>query len=239
MNRKQIRLYARGLIGEFTEKPLGMWKDEDATELDLNELINVAQVNVQIDLFNEIPWYFRKTILISVTANKREYTVKSGGDINVADFFVFSNIFHNESGKEPKGLLYGEPDQFSDLGVIVGELGEPRVWSHESADTIAFDPTPSATVSNRYKGIYYFELHDLNDDEIHTPPTKYAIPALPKHSHILVAIDTARQAHTITKEAKEALDLKYEIHRTRALSLIGVKPSLSVRDRRELREQIR
>jgi len=239
MNRKAIRLYARALLDEYTEKPLGMWKDDNANELDLNEIINIAQVNVQIDLFPEIPWYFRKTVLIDITANKREYEIGSGKDIDISDFFLFSNIYHNVSGKKPDGLLYGEPDQFSELGVEVGELGDPRVWSYESAESIAFDPTPSATVSNRYKGIYYFELPDLNDDEVHSPPTNYAIPALPKPTHILVAIDTARQAHIATKETKTVLDQRYEFFKARALRIIGIKPSLSIRQRGRLQDRIR
>jgi hypothetical protein len=240
MNRKEIRLYARGLIFEYSEKPLGMFKDESSEEIALNTMINKAQENVEVDLLPEVDWFFRKPLLISVQANKRVYTIKSGGDINCSDFFLFKNIFHNETGRKPHGLLYAEPDQFVQYGIIVGQKGDPKLWSYESADSIAFDPTPAATIADRYKGLYYFDLPDLNQDTEHDPDTnKYAKPAVPKPAHILVAIDTARQCLVISGDSLGPLDELYAKQRADALSLISIKPSLSNRWRPPIKTMIR
>ena len=238
MNRKAIRLYARALLDEYTEKPGGMFYDEDAAELDLNEMINVAQVNVYLDLIPHIPNFFRKPVLISIVANQRTYEIKSGGDINITDFFLFENIYHNESGRKPKGLLYVEPDQLCQFGIKVGDKGSPKVWSYEEEKTVAFDPTPDTSRANWYKGFYFFELPDLNHDDSDVSPN-VATPLLPKSAHILISIDTARQGHMITKEGKTILDTRYEFYKGKATRGLSIKPSLSTRRKIKLSEQVR
>lgn len=239
MNRKEIRTYARGIVNEYSEEPEGLIKDEDVDEVDFNELINIAQQKVQIDLMLHIPWYFRRSKLISTVADKEEYDIVT--DLEINDFLVFENIFHNETGEEPQGLLHAEPDQLTDLGILAGEKGEPRLWIYESGSSIAFKPTPTASESNKYKGYYFYQIPDLNEDTDHDPSAgKYAIPALPKVTHVLVAIDAAKQYHTIDDEEAYDIEKRYDRYLVMAANnLLSIMPSLGMRGRRPLSENIR
>jgi len=231
MTRVEIRKLVRGLIFEFTEAPEGLLQDDaSGSELDLNSLINLSLEKVELDLIPYIPREFRKPKLISITANKREYTVKSGGDINISDFLAFENIFHNETGQKPQGLLFVHPDQIYRYA-NVGEKGDPRVWSYEERNEIAFDPTPSATIADRYKSFYFYKIPDLTDDA--------HIPELPAPAHLLVAIDAARQCHLIDEESMTELDKRYATRFNSITRTISIEPSISDRFREKLTRQIR
>ena len=186
MNRKEIREYAKALVDEAGESPLNL-----QGRVEMDSLINISQVNVYLDLQGHIPWYFRKSFLISVEVNVRTYDIVA--DLGVTDFFLFENVYFNETGERADPLLHVRPDQVREFS-MVGETGEPRVWSYEEKLVMAFDPTPSATIANLFKAFYFPELPDLNDDTIDDPATdKYATPSLPKPAHLLVALDAAMQ----------------------------------------------
>jgi len=230
MTRKEIREYARALINEFKEASKGFMKDTEADVLDLNTLINIALHHVHLDLIPAIPWYFQKTVLISVEANKREYDVVT--DLSLTDFLMFADIYHNESGKKPDGLLYLEKDQLSDFDIEVGKTGDPIVWSYESKSEIAFDQTPASTIADRYKGVYYYELADLTDDS-HSPD-------MPKACHVLVGIETARQCKIIREDAMVKLNDKYkEIKNIAVNNLLSITPSFHDRKRTKLSARVR
>lgn len=191
MKRGEIKSYIRILADELTEAPEGLFLN---TELDI--LINVSQQNVAVALAPYIPWAITKTFLISTTANKREYSL--GTDLSLTDFFLMQGIFHNEADYPPKELLYLEGrDQVAQFRTI-NKTGEPRAWSWESAEVIALDPTPPATVSDKYKGVYIPLFKDLNDDATHDPATsKYAIPfngsTILTPAHPLIAAEVLKQ----------------------------------------------
>lgn len=240
MDRKEMGKYIRGLIDEFTEYPQGLIRDE-SDEIDLNSLINISIHNVQLDLIPHIPQWFYKTFLISVYPNKREYDIVD--EIGVEDYLIMKDILHNQSGEKPHGLLYSEIDQLHEYDIKVGETGDPIVWSYESKTVIAFDPTPSAQAINRYKGIYFQKLPNLNKDDAadHDPANgDYSIPDLPESAHVIVALDAAQQCHMIGEE--EAADI--EKRKVIALfkvtnNLASIKPSFSQRARSKLGESVR
>jgi len=190
MKRGELKSYIRILADELTEAPEGLFLD---TELDL--LINISQQNVAVALAPFIPWAITKTFLISTTINKREYEIAV--DFSVDDFFMMQGIFHNEAGNQPKELIFLERDQVIQYRII-GETGEPKAWSWKSAGVIALDPTPSATVAEKYEGVYVPLFKDLNDDAIHDPVTsKYAIPfngsTILTPTHPLIAAEVLKQ----------------------------------------------
>jgi hypothetical protein len=237
MNRLAIRKYARFLISEYTEKPEGFIKDEGAEEIGLNDLINIAQTKVELDLIPEVPHFFRKSALLSVTANKNTYDVVT--DFGITDFLLFENIFHNEAGKRPQGLLYVSPDQVYEY-TTVGKADEPRVWTYETDTSIAFYPICPSTIADRYKGYYFRKLPDLNQDTDHDPENdKYAIPAMPAAAHILIATKAVIEIQ-IAKEAG-ALDIMklYEVQKAEVLSLLNIIPALRSESRDFLRNSTR
>jgi len=99
MNRKAIRDYLDFLIDEFDiEEDEGLFTAENK-----NTLINISQNRVLLDLGKYAPNKFRKTKLISIAANKREYSIVS--DLAITDFLAFNSIVHNVSGKRPTPLI--------------------------------------------------------------------------------------------------------------------------------------
>ena len=239
MNRLAIRNYARFLIDELSELPEGMIKDEDATEFDINELINISQENVQLDLIPIIPEYFIKKFLISRTADKWEYDVVT--DLSVTDFLMMEDIFHNLSGKKPHGLLYVERDQVYEFVDDIDETGEPKVWFWEEAGVIGLKPIPVSTVADRYKGYYFYKLPDLNQDETHDPATsKYAIPPYPAVAHKLISIDVVIQLMIADESGAIEVAKIYDRELTRVGDkLLSLKPSLKFNRRERLSEVVR
>jgi hypothetical protein len=207
MKRGELRDYIRLLADELTEAPEGLF-----TNAELNLLINISQQNIALALAPHIPWAVTKTFLISITANKREYIIET--DFSLTDFFMMDGIFHNESGYERTELLYVERDQLVEYNVI-GETGDPKVWSWESMGMIAFDPCPDQAVANKYKGAYIPVFKDLNDDTTQDPVTsKYAIPfngsSILTPTHPLIALDVLKQWHIRGEEENADIKERYK-----------------------------
>lgn len=202
MTRKQIRDYARMIFDEVGESPLGLEKNTD-----LNILINLSLSRVEFQLLDIAPWAFRKTFLISLTANKRTYDIAT--DLLVTDFFIMEDIYYNETGKEAMPLFHVQPDQIREF-TKVGDTGTPRVWSYEEATVLAFDPIPSTSKSSFLKAYYFKMPHELNDDSTHNPTaSKWAIPDLPVIAHPLVALDTVLQYCLISGQDKTAIEQRF------------------------------
>jgi len=163
MNRKELREMCRFYMQELLERPEGMIKDDEAAETDLNNLMNIAQHSVEIDLIPHIPDWFRKKFLFSITVDKGDYHIED--DLSVTDFMRMEDIYHNESGQKPQGLLYVKPDQLQQHDIAVGEKGDPKVWLWEAKLTVGLRPVPSATIAERYKAYYFFKIPNLKYDD--------------------------------------------------------------------------
>ena len=234
MTRAEIRLYVRFLIDEYTEEPEGLFLDAaTATEEGINEIINISMHRVHLELIRFMPSYFRKKVLISVTANKREYSVLT--DFALTDFMAMEDIFYNESGSKPTPLIHVDLDQINDYQFTVGQTGEPRIWTYESGDSIAFDPTPSATLANKFKGFYFWRIPDLTHDTSDVSPN-IATPSLPKDAHTLIAFDVVQQLHIASEE--ESADIEALKQKTMApfLSFYTMQQGTTFRGRPGLKE---
>lgn len=231
MKRKQIRLYARGFVDEYTEEPEGLVQDENSDELDFNEIINTAQETVELDLIPYMPEEFKKSFTISLEVDKDEYHIED--DLSVTDFLRIKDIYHNESGKKPQGLLYREEDQIQELEIDVGQKGDPQCWFWAAKLTIGFRPIPNTARTDWFKVPYFYKIPDLNQDDTHDPSTdKYAIPDLPSPAHILVAIDAARQYLIIDREADHPLNDRYNKRLTLIINNLSlIQPSFQTRRR--------
>jgi len=230
MTRSEIRELARGYIDEYTEEPEGIILDSSQTEVDINNLINISIDKVAIDLYPLMPEWFRKSFLISLQANKSTYNIS--GDLSVNDCWRILDIYHNEDGKKPQGLLFVEYDQIQELGITVGETGTPKCWTYEEKDTIGFYPTPDSNESNRFKAYYIRKISELTEDDQE--------PDLPKETHILIAIDTAKQILMIGDEDKHELNERYQYHLLRLqMNVYSITPSMTTRRRLSLGERIR
>jgi hypothetical protein len=236
MTRGEIRSYIRILADELTEAPEGLFLD---TELDL--LINISQQKTAVELAPFIPWAITKSFLISTVANKREYDVLA--DLSVTDLFMFFGIFHNESGYKQTELLYVEKDQLVEYNVI-GETGDPKVWSWDSPGVIALDPCPDQSVTSKFKAVYIPVFHDLNQDTTHEPPTgKYAIPfnglvtLTPTHS--LISLDVLKQWHIRGEEEGSDIDQRYREVFSSVISTMSMAQGVTSKMRPELREMIK
>ena len=162
MKRLAIRNHMRFLINELTELPEGTFKDESASFFDVNDIINLAQINVYLNLIRIIPEEFRQSFLISLEVDKDEYNIIT--DCSITDFWRMEDIYHNETGKRPDGLLHVDLDQLADI-INVGEKGvNPKCWFWASRGTIGIRPTPSSGVANRLKAYYFYKIPDLNHD---------------------------------------------------------------------------
>ena len=207
MKRGELRDYIRLLADELTEAPEGLF-----TNAELNLLINISQQNIALALAPHIPWAVTKTFLISTTANQREYEIAV--DFSIDDFFMMDGIFHNESGYEQTELRFVERDQLVEYNVI-GETGDPSVWSWESMGVVAFDPCPAQTVANKFKAAYIPIFKDLNDDITQDPATsKYAIPfdgsSILAPAHPLIALDVLKQWHIRGEEENADVEERYK-----------------------------
>lgn len=238
MNRKEIRTLSRGLVDEYSEFPQGLIKDEDSDVITMNILINIAQLNVMMDLIPYIPRTFRSSFLISLVAAKDEYSIPT--DLSVTDFVAMENIYHNESGELPQGLLYVEPDQVHQIDIDVGETGDPQCWFYGGKDIIVFRPKPASAIADRFKAYYFRKLIDLNQDETHDPAnSKYAISEIPDVAHPLIAFDAAMQYRLIEDKDVSKIEKVYNKTLLRAGKLLSIEPSLGLRARSPLKESIR
>jgi len=164
MNRKDIKNHARFLFQELKESPEGLIKDDDTeTETDLNNLVNIALSNVELDLIPIIPQEFRSSFLISLEKDTQSYHIVD--DLSVTDFLAMEDIYHNETAKIPKGLLYVTHDQIPDYGLLVGESSFPKVWAWESKDVIGFYGTPARAYASIFKAFYFKTLPELDYDD--------------------------------------------------------------------------
>lgn len=193
MDRSQLRDYTRILADELTEAPEGLFAN---TQLDT--LINVSQDNVLLALADKLPKMFRKPVLISITANKREYDVAT--DLSITDFLKFSCILRNLAGEKPVPLTYWDVGDIWEVSEV-GKTGTPKRWGYESRTEIFFDPTPDATATDRYKGYYFAELPDLTDDG--------DSPALPKVAHPLISLDVLRQWNFRDEKVQQLLEDRF------------------------------
>jgi len=234
MKRGELKSYIRILANELTEAPEGLF-----TDVELELLINVSQQNIAVVLVPHIPWAVTKSFLISTIAAQREYDIEA--DLSLSDFFMMDGIFHNESGYRQAELLYVKKDQLVEYNVV-GRTGDPKVWSWDSIGIIAFDPCPDQTVANKYKGIYIPIFNDLNDDNTHTPPTKYAIPfngsstLIPAHP--LIAIDVLKQWTIRSGDSSTKIDRRFDSTLSEVLFTMSQAQGLTYRARPNIREVI-
>ena len=231
----------RGFIDEYSEEPEGIIKDTESEEIGLDSMINVAQENIQLMLIPWIPKEFRKSFLISLEADKYKYDISA--DCKVSDFFAMENIFHNESGKKPQGLLYVEPDQVHELDIDVGQKGDPQCWLYEERAVIGFRPTPSVSYANRYLAYYFKKVWKLTHDDAseHDPEKdQYSIPELPEASHFIIAMEAAKLLILI--DGGSATEIDKVINKNlfnMANNIYGLRPSFSLRTRFKLKDSVR
>ena len=72
MNRTAIISRIRVLADELTEAPRGLY-----TDTQLKEHINTALDNIQMELLEFMPWYFRKRVLITLVGSQQDYNISS------------------------------------------------------------------------------------------------------------------------------------------------------------------
>lgn len=201
MKRGEIKTHIRTLCDELTVAPEGMFTDEQ-----LNTLVNIAQRNVEIDLIEYIPWYFRTSKKFSITADKREYDIVS--DIGITDLLLFDTILHNKTGERPNPLLYCDPDELWQH-VAVGDTGsDPEIWGYEDKDNIFIEPTPSGTEADRLKAVYFKKVPDLTHDTSDISP-EVATPHLPESTHELIAIEVVKLWHIADEEEASDIEERY------------------------------
>lgn len=165
MNRKDIKNYARFLFQELKESPEGLIKSDDTeAETDLNNLVNMALSNVELDLIPIIPGEFRSSFLISLVKDTQSYHLVD--DLSVTDYLAMEDIYHNETAKKPKGLLYVTHDQISSYGIVVGESSFPKLWVWEEKDVIGFYGTPARAYADIFKAFYFKKLPELLHDDV-------------------------------------------------------------------------
>ena len=166
MNRKAIKNYARFLFQELGERPEGIIKDDDTTEeTDLNNLVNISLATVELDLIPIIPQEFRSSFLISLEKDKQNYHLID--DLSVTDYLAMEDIYHNETAKKAKGLLYVMHDQIPGYKLNVDETGSrPRLWTWEEKDKIGFYPIPSTTIADILKAFYFKMIPELLYDDV-------------------------------------------------------------------------
>jgi len=97
MNRENIRDRVRVLADELTEAPRGLY-----TNTQINEHINTALDNVQMELLEFMPWYFRKRVLISLIINQQDYNISTdlGIDGNIVITTANQKLNFDEGGAE-------------------------------------------------------------------------------------------------------------------------------------------
>ena len=176
MIRSAITTHIRTLADELTEAPEGIF-----TDTEIETLINLSQVNVEMDLLEFMPWYFRKAgTAFTITVNTRTYDISS--DLSISDHLLFETILHNKTGERATPLVYLEsPEDVQQYTYVGHTAADPETWMYEGYDTIAIDPTPAGTVASRLKPYYFRKIPDLAGDS--------ESPFLPGFVHPLVALD--------------------------------------------------
>lgn len=97
MNRETIRDHTRILADELTEAPQGLF-----TDAQLNTLINISLDNIQMELIEFMPWYFRNEVDISFVSSQREYNIDAdlGIDGNIVITTANQKLDFDEGGGE-------------------------------------------------------------------------------------------------------------------------------------------
>ena len=97
MNRLAIQGRVRVLADELTEAPRGLY-----TNAQIQDHINVSLDNVQMELLEFMPWYFRKRVLITLVGSQQDYNISSdlGIDGNIVITAANQKLDFNEGGIE-------------------------------------------------------------------------------------------------------------------------------------------
>ena len=97
MNRLNIRDRVRVLADELTEAPRGLY-----TDTQLNEHINTGLDNIQMELLEFMPWYFRNRVLITLVGSQQDYNISSdlGIDGNIVITTANQKLDFNEGAGE-------------------------------------------------------------------------------------------------------------------------------------------
>jgi hypothetical protein len=242
MNRLQIRNHVRFLINELTEPPEGIIDNDDTAVHNLNDQINLSIHNVQMKLIRFMPWYFRKTFNISTTINTRTYTFTTLG---VTDFLAMEDIYYNDSGDPATPLLFIEPDQMADDTIAqiigqslnVGDTGEPKVWMFENRTTLAFEPTPDATVTSKFKAFYFYRIPDLTHDTSDTSPY-IATPSLPVEAHPLISFDAVEEILIADDRATAEIEKRANKVMANVMNLYAMRTATQTMQRSSLQMKI-
>lgn len=97
MNRLQIQGRVRVLADELTEAPRGLY-----TNSQIQDHINISLDNIQMELLEFMPWYFRKRVLISLIDSQQDYNISSdlGIDGNIVITTANQKLNFDEGGAE-------------------------------------------------------------------------------------------------------------------------------------------
>lgn len=97
MNRLNIRDRVRVLADELTEAPRGLYTDSQ-----LNEHINTGLDNIQMELLEFMPWFFRNRVLITLVQSQQDYNISSdlGIDGNIVITTANQKLDFNEGAGE-------------------------------------------------------------------------------------------------------------------------------------------
>lgn len=97
MNRLAILNRVRVLADELTEAPRGLY-----TDTQIEEHINTGLENIQMELLEFMPWYFRKRVLITLVQSQQDYNISSdlGIDGNIVITTANQKLNFDEGGAE-------------------------------------------------------------------------------------------------------------------------------------------
>ncbi len=97
MIRSAILDRVRVLADELTEAPRGLY-----TDTQIKEHINTGLENIQMELLEFMPWYFRKRVLITLVQSQQDYNISSdlGIDGNIVITTANQKLDFNEGAGE-------------------------------------------------------------------------------------------------------------------------------------------
>lgn len=97
MIRSAILSRVRVLADELTEAPRGLY-----TDTQIKEHINTGLDNIQMELLEFMPWYFRKRVLITLVGSQQDYNISSdlGIDGNIVITTANQKLDFNEGAGE-------------------------------------------------------------------------------------------------------------------------------------------
>ncbi|HZX10721.1 MAG TPA: hypothetical protein VFG01_07210 [Acidobacteriota bacterium] len=231
MDRSEIREYARILADELTEAPEGLMSDNE-----LNTLINISQDNVVLYMAQHLPKEFRKSALISLTADKEEYDIES--DIGVDNCLKVETILHNASGEPAYPLFSTDVNDLWQYSTV-GEKGDPEIWFMAEKDVIGIRKIPSSDSADRLKMFFFLEQPDLNEDlkANHDPSSdKYAIPDMPKVMHPLISMDVLVQWAVRGSGSHTSLEKIFDRMANKIISLLSLEFGLTATQRPSTKE---